>query len=110
MTGLMMHLRSLVKKTPDVDIFRDMNAFAAERLMEMGVGNLTGAGYGEKSPVRLAVKRRGPWLTSSASFCSALAGSSAFLRALIASFSASVLRCLDAATSVKSTICQPMAR
>ena len=54
MTDPMMHLRSLLEKTPDADILRDMISYAAERLMEIEVGGLTGAGYGEKSQARLA--------------------------------------------------------
>ena len=54
MTDPMMHLRSLLEKAPDADILRDMISYAAERLMEIEVGGLTGAGYGEKSPTRLA--------------------------------------------------------
>src|SRR3954452_2998108 len=54
MTDDMMSLRTLVEKSADADVLREMIGFAAERLMEMEVGGLTGAGYGEKSPDRLA--------------------------------------------------------
>ena len=54
MTNDMMNLRDLVEKTPDADLLREMIGFAAERLMELEVGGLTGAGFGEKSPERLA--------------------------------------------------------
>jgi transposase-like protein len=54
MTDDMMNLRSLVEKTPDADLLREMIGFAAQRLMELEVGSLTGAGYGEKTPERLA--------------------------------------------------------
>lgn len=54
MTDAMMSLRTLVEKTPDADLLREMIGFAAERLMEIEVAGLTGAGYGEKSAERLA--------------------------------------------------------
>jgi transposase-like protein len=53
MTDDMMNLRSLIEKAPDADLVREMIGFAAERLMELEVQGLTGAGYGEKSPERL---------------------------------------------------------
>jgi transposase-like protein len=54
MTDAMMSLKGLIEKTSDADILREMISFAAERLMELEVGALTGAAYGEKSPERRA--------------------------------------------------------
>ena len=53
MTDATMNLKTLIEKTPDADLLREMIGFAAERLMEMEVGAATGAGYGEKNPLRL---------------------------------------------------------
>ncbi len=69
MTDEMMSLRGLIEKAPDADLLRAMIGFAAiglcpiprrdvskadRRLMELEVGELTGAAYGEKDPERLA--------------------------------------------------------
>ena len=54
MTDAMMNLRALIEKAPDADLLREMIGFAAQRLMELEVGGLTGAAYGEKSAERLA--------------------------------------------------------
>jgi hypothetical protein len=64
-----------VEKTPDADVARDMIAFATRRLMEIEVGELTGAGHGEKSAaglvsataIEIATGRRRPARPSCAS-------------------------------------------
>jgi putative transposase len=58
MTDDTMDLQMLLGKSADADFLREMIGFAAQRLMELEVGGLTGAGYGEKSADRL-VQRNG---------------------------------------------------
>ena len=54
MTDEMMSLRGLIEKSADADLLREMIGFAAQRPMELEVGELTGAAYGGKNPERLA--------------------------------------------------------
>jgi putative transposase len=54
MTDETMNLQALLGKSADADFLREMIGFAAQRLMELEVGGLTGASYGEKSAERLA--------------------------------------------------------
>ena len=54
MTDDMMNVGSLVEKSADADLLREMIGFAAERLMELEVGSATVAGHGEKNAMRLA--------------------------------------------------------
>ena len=53
MTDEMMSLRTLLEKSADADLLREMVGFAAQRLMELEVESLTGAAHGERSPARV---------------------------------------------------------
>jgi len=59
MTNEMMSLRGLLEKSADADLLREMIGFAAERLMELEVGALTGAGHGERNPDQRLTHRNG---------------------------------------------------
>jgi putative transposase len=58
MTDDRIALRELLEKGSDATFLREMIGFAAQRLMELEVGELAGAGHGERSPDRL-VQRNG---------------------------------------------------
>ena len=58
MTDDKIALRELLEKGSDATFLREMIGFAAQRLMELEVGGLTGAAHGERSPERL-VQRNG---------------------------------------------------
>ena len=53
MTNEMMSLRTLLEKSADADLLREMVGFAAQRPMELEVENHTGAAHGESSPDRV---------------------------------------------------------
>jgi putative transposase len=58
MTDEIMNLRTLLEKSSDADLLREMIGFTAQRLMELEVEGKTGAAYGQKSAERL-VQRNG---------------------------------------------------
>jgi len=58
MTDDRMALREMLEKGSDASLLREMIGFAAQRLMELEVGEITGAAHGERSPDRL-VQRNG---------------------------------------------------
>ena len=52
-----MALRSMLEKGTDAELLREMIGFAAERLMELEVQGLTGAGHGERNPASRLAQR-----------------------------------------------------
>lgn len=66
MTDDTMALRGLLEKSSDAELLREMIGFAAERLMALEVGGLTGAAYGERSETRINQRngyRESAWKT-----------------------------------------------
>ena len=75
MTDEMISLWALIEKTPDADLVREMIGFAAQRLIGLEVGELTGAADGtaqvhikaeSSHVVRAPSWRRGPCLSGCA--------------------------------------------
>ena len=68
MTDEIMNLRTLLEKSSDADLLREMIGFSAQRLMELEVESKTDASYGERAPsglfsataIVIACGRRGP--------------------------------------------------
>jgi transposase-like protein len=58
MTDETMALRQMLEKGSDATFLREMIGVAAQRLMELEVGEVTGAAHGERSANRL-VQRNG---------------------------------------------------
>jgi Transposase, Mutator family len=87
MTTEMMDLRSLVEKTPDADLLREMIGFAAQRLMGIEVQALTGAATAKRARpalpsatfIAIATGRPAPARSSCASPSCARAATSRFL-------------------------------
>ena len=66
MTDEIMTLRTLLEKSSDADLLREMISFTAQRLMELEVEGLTGAAHGERSQERINQRngyRDRPWET-----------------------------------------------
>lgn len=53
MTDEIMNLRTILEKSSDADLLREMIGFTAQRLMELEVEGATGAPHGERSPERI---------------------------------------------------------
>ena len=66
MTDDKLTLRTLLEKSSDADLLREMIGFSAQRLMELEVDGLTGAEHGERTAERINQRngyRDRPWET-----------------------------------------------
>ena len=72
MTDEMMSLRTLLEKSADADLLREMVGFAAQRLMELEVESLTGAAHGQRSSDQINHRngyRDRDWETRAGTIC-----------------------------------------